>query len=106
MADLTLETGGKGKEEAGKLGSDGGSGRREAGGRFEARGRMLWAGLWAVYKSSCPQKRQVITISYLTFRINFNNYVRFLTVELSRAFVFPRLVATQSRLAAPPRDAS
>lgn len=35
MADLTLETGGKGKEEAGKLGSDGGSGRREGGLRRE-----------------------------------------------------------------------
>lgn len=41
MADLTLETGGKGKEEAGKLGSDSGGARRE-GGREERRRAVSW----------------------------------------------------------------
>lgn len=36
MADLTLETGGKGKEEAGKLGSEGGGGRQGGRERGEA----------------------------------------------------------------------
>lgn len=41
MADLTLETGGKGKEEAGKLGSDSGGARREVG-REERRRAVSW----------------------------------------------------------------